>query len=58
MARDLLARRLAFILTKLNNGERFTLEELAIEYGTTTKTIYRDLKKRFSYLPIEKEGKY
>jgi predicted DNA-binding transcriptional regulator YafY len=58
MARDLLARRLAFILTKLNNGERFTLEELAIEYGTTTKTIYRDLKERFSYLPIEKEKKY
>ena len=58
MARDLLAKRLAFILTKLNNGERFTLEELALEYGTSTKTIMRDLRERFSYLPIEKEGKY
>lgn len=57
MARDLLARRLAFILTKLNNGERFTLEELALEFGTTTKTIYRDLVERFCYLPIQKEGK-
>ncbi|MDX9796130.1 MAG: HTH domain-containing protein [Arcobacteraceae bacterium] len=58
MARDLLARRLALILTKLNNGERFTLEELALEYGTSTKTIMRDIRERFSYLPIEKEGKY
>ncbi|MDD2640557.1 MAG: WYL domain-containing protein, partial [Arcobacteraceae bacterium] len=57
MARDLLARRLALILTKLNNGERFTLEELALEFGTTTKTIYRDLVERFCYLPIQKEGK-
>lgn len=58
MARDLLAKRLAFILTKLNNGERFTLEELALEFGTNTKTISRDLKERFIYIPIKKEGKY
>lgn len=58
MARDLLAKRLAFILTKLNNGERFTLEELALEFGTNTKTISRDLNERFIYIPIKKEGKY
>lgn len=58
MARDLLAKRLAFILTKLNNGERFTLKELALEFGTTTKTISRDLKERFIYIPIKKDGKY
>ena len=58
MARDLLAKRLAFILTKLNNGERFTLEELALEFGTNTKTISRDLKERFIYIPIKKEGNY
>lgn len=58
MARDLLAKRLAYILTKLNNGERFTLKELALEFGTSTKTIIRDLKERFSYLPIKKEGDY
>ena len=58
MARDLLAKRLAFILTKLNNGERFTLKELALEFGTNTKTISRDLKERFIYIPIKKDGKY
>ena len=58
MAHDVLARRLALILTKLNNGERFTLEEAAIEFGTSTKTILRDIRERFSYLDIEKEGKY
>lgn len=40
MAHDVLARRLALLLTKLNNGELFTLEELAIEFGTSTKTIH------------------
>ena len=58
MADDKLAKRLAYILTKLNNGERFTLKELALEFGTTTKTISRDLNERFIYLPIEKEGNY
>ena len=58
MARDLLAKRLAFILTKLNNGERFTLEELALEFGTNTKTISRDLKERFIYIPIKKEKNF
>ncbi len=58
MSHDVLARRLALILTKLNNGERFTLEELAIEFGTSTKTIMRDIRERFSYLEIKKEGKY
>ena len=58
MARDLLAKRLAFILTKLNNGERFTLKELALEFGTTTKTISRDLKERFIYIPIKKEKNF
>ena len=32
MADDKLAKRLAYILTKLNNGERFTLKELALEF--------------------------
>ncbi|EFU69574.1 transcription regulator [Aliarcobacter butzleri JV22] len=58
MARDLLAKRLAFILTKLNNGERFTLKELAQEFNVDTKTISRDLKERLIYIPIKKEGNY
>ena len=51
MAHDLLAKRLAYILTKLNNGEKFTLKELALEFGTTTKTISRDLNERFINIP-------
>lgn len=37
MAHDLLAKRLAYILIKLNNGERFTLEELALDYCWKTQ---------------------
>ena len=58
MADEKLAKRLAYILTKLNNGERFTLKELALEFACDTRTISRDLKERFIYLPIEKEGNY
>lgn len=58
MARDLLAKRLAYILTKLNNAERFTLKELAQEFNVDTKTISRDLKERLIYIPIKKEGNY
>jgi len=58
MAHDLLAKRLAYILTKLNNGEKFTLKELALEFGTTTKTISRDLNERFIYIPIKKEKNF
>jgi predicted DNA-binding transcriptional regulator YafY len=58
MADEKLGNRLGVILTKLNNGERFTLEELALEFGSTTKTIYRDLTEKLIYFPIKKEGKY
>lgn len=58
MSHDKIATRLAYILTKLNNGDKFTIEELALEFGTSTKTIYRDLEERFIYIPIKKEGKY
>ncbi|MFX4230191.1 helix-turn-helix transcriptional regulator [Aliarcobacter butzleri] len=54
---DKLSIRLAQILTKFNNGEKFTILELAQEFTVSTRTIERDLKK-FSYLPIKKEGKY
>jgi predicted DNA-binding transcriptional regulator YafY len=58
MARDLLAKRLAFILTKLNNGERFTLKELAQEFNVNTKTISKDLKERLIYIPIRNDNYY
>lgn len=58
MSHDKMATRLALILTKLNNGERFTVEELADEFKVTTRTIQRDLNERLIYLPIIKEHNY
>lgn len=56
---DLLARRLASILTELNKGERLDPNELAKEFNVSRRTISRDLDERFAYLPLEKsEGKY
>lgn len=56
---DKLAARLALILQKLNNGESFTLSELAEEFGVSTRTIQTDLNRRLSFLPIEREaGRY
>jgi predicted DNA-binding transcriptional regulator YafY len=52
---DTIATRLAIILTKLNNGERFTIEELADEFNVNIRTIQRDLNERLSYIPIIKE---
>lgn len=55
---DTIATRLALILTKLNNGERFTIEELADEFNVNVRTIQRDLNERLSYIPIVKEQGY
>ena len=55
MSHDKIATRLAGILTKLNNGERFTAEELAEEFEISVRTIQRDLNERLIYLPIIKE---
>lgn len=52
---DTIATRLALILTKLNNGERFTIEELADEFNVNVRTIQRDLNERLSYIPIIKD---
>lgn len=57
-SRDTIATRLALILTKLNNGERFTVKELEIEFNVTERTIQRDLKERLSYIPLQKEKGY
>ena len=58
MSHDKIATRLACILTKLNNGESFTVNELAKEFEVKTRTIQRDLKERLIYLPIVKKNKY
>ena len=53
---DTVARRLTIILIKFNNGESFTTNELAQEFGVGVRTIQKDLVERFSFLPIEKRG--
>ncbi len=40
---DKVAKRLAFILQKLNSGERFSTDELAEEFNVDKRTIQRDL---------------
>lgn len=55
---DTIATRLIIILTKLNQGERFSVDELVSEFNVTARTIQRDLNDRLSYLPIKKENGY
>ncbi|MCX6051128.1 MAG: WYL domain-containing protein [Campylobacterales bacterium] len=55
---DTIARRLALILTKFNEAQKFTASELAQEFGVSLRTIQRDLNSRLSYLPIKKESDY
>lgn len=59
MTHDKLAVRLAQILMRFNDEGRFSLEELASEFGVDIRTIQRDLNQRLSFMPIQKEnGKY
>jgi len=44
---DTLATRLSLILTKFNNGERLTIDELVTEFGVTKRRIQHDLNERF-----------
>lgn len=52
---DKLAFRLAQILIKFNNRERFTKQELADEFNVDEKTIERDLNYRLNIMPILKD---
>ena len=58
MSHDKIATRLVLILVKLNNGERFTVEELACEFNVTVRTVQRDLNERLSFIPIIKENNH
>ncbi len=53
---DTIATRLIIILTKLNQGKKFTVDELVEEFNVTARTVQRDLNDRLSYLPIKKEN--
>ncbi len=55
---DKTASRLTMILMKFNDGERFTVDDLACEFNVSKRTIQRDINDRFSFLPIEKENGY
>lgn len=57
-AYDKIATRLAQIIYKLNNGERFTQQELVEEFNVDMRTIQRDLHERLTSLPIEKQNGY
>lgn len=58
MSHDKIATRLVQILVKLNNGERFTVEELSGEFNVTVRTVQRDLNERLSFIPIIKENNH
>lgn len=53
---DKIATRLAIILTKLNDAQSFTIQELSQEFNVSARTIQRDLN-RLSFLPIKKTDK-
>ncbi len=56
---DTLVYRLAQILGKLNDGQKLDPKVLANEFNVDLRTIQRDLKERFAYLPLVKtDGLY
>ncbi len=52
---DKIGTRLAMILTRFNDGDSFSIDELAVEFGVSYRTIYRDINERLVFLPIEKK---
>ena len=53
---DKLAYRLTQILIKLNQGDKLDPQALAAEFTVHVRTIQRDLKERFAFLPLERTG--
>lgn len=54
--KELLAQRITDIIIKLNAGESFTIDELVKEFGTSKRTIQRDINTRLAFLPLERSG--
>jgi predicted transposase YbfD/YdcC len=52
---ELLARRLACILQRLNAGERLDITALAEEFSVHKRTIQRDLTDCFAFLPLDRQ---
>ncbi len=53
---DNLSTRLAYILFKLNQGEKIDPRQLAQEFSVDVRTIQRDLNVRLAALPIYKDN--
>lgn len=51
-----LAYRLVDIISRLNQGERLDIHELAADYQTTVRTIQRDLNERLALLEYSESG--
>ncbi|WP_037429361.1 helix-turn-helix transcriptional regulator [Shewanella colwelliana] len=49
-----LAERIVSIISKLNLGEQFSLDDLVTEFGVDKRTIQRDINERLSFLPLKK----
>ena len=56
--KDNLSIRLTQILIKLNSGESLSLDELAIEFNVSKRTIQRDINEKFIFLPLIRENGY
>ena len=52
-----LAERLARILTKLNVGHQLSVQQLALEFRVSSRTIERDFDRLNSYLPLIQDTK-
>lgn len=50
---DKIAKRLALILQKFNDGERLSVDALADEFQVSSRTLQRDLNERLNFLPLK-----
>ncbi|MEY2151060.1 helix-turn-helix transcriptional regulator [Rhodanobacter sp. 115] len=57
-AHDKLAERLAGTLLKLNRGDALDRDELAAEYGVSSRTIYRDMGRLGNVVECDAKGRY
>ncbi|EJF4314931.1 helix-turn-helix transcriptional regulator [Escherichia coli] len=50
---DRLAVRLSLIISRLFAGETLNMRKLAMEFGVSERTLYRDFRERLIYLDLE-----
>lgn len=54
---DTILTRLTIILSRLNDGEALSVNELASEFNVSTRTIQRDFNERLTSFPIYQDNK-